>query len=60
VTGIDIPAEDADRRPGDPAALVASSERIRQDLGWVPEKPDIETMIADAWDWMQRNPSGYR
>jgi UDP-glucose 4-epimerase len=59
VTGIDIPAEEADRRPGDPAALVASSERIRKELGWTPEK-DLDTMIADAWDWMQRNPGGYR
>ena len=49
VTGVDIPAVEADRRPGDPAVLVASSERIRADLGWVPEKPDLATMIGDAW-----------
>lgn len=49
VTGVDIPTVEADRRPGDPAVLVASSERIRADLGWVPEKPDLATMIGDAW-----------
>ena len=60
VTGIDITAVETDRRPGDPATLVASSDRIQRDLGWVPEKPEIETMIADAWAWMQANPDGYR
>ena len=60
VTGKEIPAEEADRRPGDPPTLIAASDRIRHDLGWVPEKPDIETMIGDAWEWMQRNPDGYR
>jgi UDP-glucose 4-epimerase len=49
VTGCEIPAVEADRRPGDPAVLVASSDRIRADLGWVPEKPDLATMIGDAW-----------
>jgi UDP-glucose 4-epimerase len=49
VTGRDIPAVEAGRRTGDPAVLVASSERIRAELGWVPEKPDLATMVADAW-----------
>ena len=53
VTGREIPAVESPRRPGDPAVLVASSERIRTELGWVPEKPELETMIADAWDWMR-------
>ncbi len=53
VTGREIPAVESPRRPGDPAVLVASSERIRTELGWVPEKPGLETMIADAWDWMR-------
>ena len=49
VTGKEIPAEETDRRAGDPAVLVASSDRIRAELGWMPEKPALETMIADAW-----------
>jgi UDP-glucose 4-epimerase len=48
VTGVDIPAEIGPRRPGDPAVLVASSARIRADLGWAPER-DLRAMVADAW-----------
>jgi UDP-glucose 4-epimerase len=59
VTGRDIPVRDEARRPGDPAALVASSQKIRDELGWVPRKPGIETMIADAWAWIQARPAGY-
>ena len=53
VTGRDIPAVETRRRAGDPAVLVASSDRIRSELGWVPEKPELEAMIGDAWAWMQ-------
>lgn len=42
---------ESSRRPGDPAVVVASNQRIRTELGWEPEKPDLETMISDAWDW---------
>ena len=59
VTGRDIPVKEEARRPGDPAALVASSRRIRDELGWVPRKPEVETMIADAWAWHQARPAGY-
>ncbi len=59
VTGRSIQAVEAPRRAGDPAALVASSKKIREDLGWKPEKPSLEAMISDAWDWMQRHPRGY-
>jgi UDP-glucose 4-epimerase len=59
VTGHPIPAKVAPRRAGDPAVLVASSERIREQLGWVPQRPEIETIIADAWAWHQRHPQGY-
>lgn len=48
VTGVDMPAEVGPRRPGDPAVLVASSARIRADLGWAPER-DLRAMVADAW-----------
>jgi UDP-glucose 4-epimerase len=59
VTGRDIEAVEAPRRAGDPPVLVASSERIRADLGWKPEKPGLEAMISDAWTWMQVHPNGY-
>jgi hypothetical protein len=41
------------RRPGAPAIVVASSQKIRAELGWKPEKPDLETMISDAWNWIK-------
>jgi len=52
VTGREIPARTAPRRPGDPAVLVASSDRIRADLGWVPEL-GLPAMVADAWSFAQ-------
>jgi UDP-glucose 4-epimerase len=48
VTGVDIPVGIGPRRPGDPAVLIASSARIRADLGWAPER-DLQAMVADAW-----------
>ncbi len=59
VTGRPIEAIESPRRPGDPAVLVASSDRIRRELGWKPEKPELEAMISDAWKWMQSHPHGY-
>jgi UDP-glucose 4-epimerase len=58
VTGRDIPAREEPRRPGDPPALVAAGDRVRAELGWVPEK-GLEDMIADAWAWHQAHPDGY-
>jgi UDP-glucose 4-epimerase len=58
VTGRDVPAVEEPRRAGDPAALVAASDRIRGELGWQPEK-SLEDMIADAWAWHQAHPDGY-
>jgi UDP-glucose 4-epimerase len=58
ITGRPIPAEDSPRRPGDPAALVAAGERIRERLGWEPRQ-GLEEMIADAWAWHQAHPRGY-
>jgi UDP-glucose 4-epimerase len=55
VTGHPIPSVDAPRRPGDPAVLVASSEKIRRELGWTPRHPDLETIVRSAWDWFRRN-----
>ena len=59
VTGEEIDAVEAPRRAGDPPALVASSEKIRADLGWKPQKPELEAMISDAWTWMREHPRGY-
>lgn len=60
VTGCQIPAVEGARRSGDPAVLVASSGRIRSDLGWVPDKPALEDMVSDAWHWMRTRPDGGR
>ena len=53
VTGRPIPTVDAPRRPGDPAVLVASSARIGAALGWAPRKPRLESMLGDAWAFLQ-------
>jgi UDP-glucose 4-epimerase len=58
VTEVDIPVHEAPRRPGDPTALVASSEKIRDQLGWEPRK-DLFAMLEDAWTWHQAHPNGY-
>lgn len=60
VTGTEIKAIEAPRRPGDPPTLVASSEKIKADLGWEPEKPELSGMISDAWDWRRKHPRGYK
>jgi UDP-glucose 4-epimerase len=59
VTCRDIPVVEADRREGDPAQLVAASERIRSELGWVPRRPRLETIVGDAWAWHQAHPEGF-
>jgi UDP-glucose 4-epimerase len=51
VTGHPVPTETAPRRGGDPAALVASSAKARGELGWVPAKPELTDIIADAWEF---------
>ena len=55
ITGKKIPTRISDRRPGDPAVLIASSDRIRSELGWQPEFQDLGLIIESAWRWMQRN-----
>ena len=59
VTGRPIEAVESPRRSGDPAVLVASSDKIEAELGWKPERSGLEAMISDAWEWMQAHPSGY-
>jgi len=59
VTGCQIPVKEAPRRSGDPAALVATSDLIRAELGWEARKPELEQMIGDAWAFAQARPNGY-
>lgn len=59
VAGKPVPYEDAPRRSGDPAILVASSQKIQKELGWKPKYRDIESIIQTAWDWKQAHPDGF-
>jgi UDP-glucose 4-epimerase len=59
VTSREIPTNIGPRRAGDPAILVASSDRIRSELGWQPQFQDLELIIDSAWRWMQHHPDGY-
>jgi UDP-glucose 4-epimerase len=59
VTGKDIPARVAPRRPGDPDTLVADATKARKVLRWQPQHDDIRSIIKTAWAWHQNHPSGY-
>jgi UDP-glucose 4-epimerase len=59
VTGKKINTVAADRRPGDPARLVASSEKIKRELGWKPDFPELNTIIETAWQWHVNHPEGF-
>ena len=60
VTGCAIPVSEEGRRPGDPAALIASSEKAMEVLGWNPKHAAIEDIIGSAWNWHRTHPEGYR
>ncbi len=60
VTGHGIPTVEAPRRAGDPARLVASSEKAKKVLGWKPEHDSLEEIISSAWKWHNNHPKGYR
>jgi len=59
VTGREIPRKLSPRRPGDPAVLVASAEKLRRLLGWEPVNSSLENILESAWSWRQRHPRGY-
>ena len=59
VVGAAIPAKIAPRRAGDPAQLVASSDKAKSILGWKPSRYDIHTILSDAWSWHKAHPHGY-
>jgi UDP-glucose-4-epimerase GalE len=58
-SGRSVPHRSCARRTGDPAVLYASAERIRRDLAWVPARPDLTTIVADAWRWHDARPHGF-
>jgi UDP-glucose 4-epimerase len=60
ITGHAIPCTIGARRPGDPAILIASAKKIREELGWQPRYPSIDQIIGSAWEWHQSHPNGYR
>ena len=59
VVGQNIPFTVVDRRPGDPATLYASSDKIQSELGWKPKHTDVADVIESAWRWHQSHPDGY-
>jgi UDP-glucose 4-epimerase len=59
VSGEAIPVNEEPRRPGDPAELVASHDKIRAELGWAPSHADVEDIIESAWRWHREHPKGY-
>jgi len=59
VTGDAIPVKEDPRRPGDAPRLVASSKKIRKELGWRPKFPKLEQIIASAWEWHSEHPQSY-
>ncbi len=59
VTGHPIPVKELPRRPGDAPRLVAASDKIRRDLGWTPQYPDLADIIGSAWEWHRTHPQGY-
>ena len=59
ITGREIPVVEKPRRPGDPARLIAASEKIQRELGWRPKFQRIDAIIESAWRWHQKFPNGY-
>ena len=58
-TGESIAVEIGQRRAGDPAQLIASSEKARRVLGWKPQYTEVERIIRTAWSWHKSHPNGY-
>ena len=59
VTRRPVPHRKAPRRAGDPATLYASAARARTELGWVPARPALDTIVEDAWRWHAKHPHGF-
>jgi UDP-glucose 4-epimerase len=59
VTGRKVPVQLGPRREGDPAVLFASSDRLKNELGWRPQFEDLDTIVETAWRWRAAHPQGY-
>lgn len=59
VSGKDFKVVEASRRPGDPPVLTADATKVKNELGWKPELPELEKMVSTAWQWHNENPEGY-
>ena len=59
ITGKPIPSKIVERRPGDPAVLIGSSDKAVKELGWKPRFPNLDTIIETAWKWHRDHPEGY-
>ncbi len=59
VTGKKVERRSSPRRAGDPAVLYASAEKARNELGWIPQRPELDAIVSDAWKWHSTYPSGY-
>jgi UDP-glucose 4-epimerase len=59
ISGVQIPAVEKPRRPGDPPRLVAAADKARTELGWNPRFPKLDQIVSTAWHWHQRHPQGY-
>jgi UDP-glucose 4-epimerase len=59
ITGHPIPVKEAPRRPGDPAVLVAGSDKIKRELHWQPQFSSLEAIVQSAWDWRRAHLEGY-
>jgi len=59
VTNRKVTTIESPRRPGDPERLVASSEKIKKELGWTPKYAALETIVETAWQWHRNHPKGY-
>lgn len=60
ITGKSIAANITERRPGDPAVLISSSNKAIKELGWNPQFSDLNTIIETAWNWYNKHPNGYK
>lgn len=59
ITGQKIPVVEKPRRPGDPPRLIASAEKARKELGWIPQYPKLDDIVRSAWEWHKAHPNGY-
>jgi len=59
VSGRDFKVVEADRRPGDPPVLTADATKVKNELGWRPELPELGKMVSTAWKWHTAHPNGY-